>query len=120
MPEYGETQKDYARYRLRKSREDLDAARLLYNNGSYRTANNRAYYSIFHAIRAVLALDSFDSKKHSGVIAEFRRRYIKTGIFPTEISDMIGVAFTIRFVKKSGWQYCVCFWLPWWFWQMLE
>ena len=27
MPEYGETQKDYARYRLRKSREDLDAVR---------------------------------------------------------------------------------------------
>ena len=27
---------------------------------------------------------------------------------------------TGEFVKKSGWQYCVCFWLPWWFWQMLE
>ena len=38
---------------------------------SYRSANNRAYYSIFHAIRSVLALDGFDSKKHSGVISEF-------------------------------------------------
>jgi uncharacterized protein (UPF0332 family) len=30
------------------------------------------------------------------VIAEFRRKYIKEGIFPIEISKMIGSAFTIR------------------------
>ena len=30
------------------------------------------------------------------MIAEFRRRYIKEGIFPIEISKMIGSAFTIR------------------------
>ena len=47
-------------------------------------------------MRAVLVFDNFDSSKHSGVIAEFRRRYIKEGIFPTEISKMIGSAFTIR------------------------
>ena len=96
MGDFQDIQKDYARYRLQKAREDLDAAKLLFENESYRIANNRAYYSMFHAARAVLALDSFDSKKHSGVIAEFRRRYIKTGIFPQELSDMIGDAFTIR------------------------
>ena len=30
------------------------------------------------------------------VLAEFRRKYIKEGIFPVEISRMIGEAFTIR------------------------
>jgi uncharacterized protein (UPF0332 family) len=33
-------------------------------------------------MRAVQALDGFDSKKHSGVISAFRKDYIKTGIFP--------------------------------------
>ena len=47
-------------------------------------------------MRAVLVFDDFVSSKHSGVIAEFRRRYIKEGIFPIEISKMIGSAFTIR------------------------
>ena len=47
-------------------------------------------------MREVLVFDDFDSSKHSGVIAEFRRRYIKEGIFPIEISKMIGSAFTIR------------------------
>ncbi len=69
---------------------------MLYNSGNYRIANNRAYHTIFHAMRAVLVFDNFDSSKHSGVIAEFRRRYIKEGVFPIEVSKMIGSAFTIR------------------------
>ena len=96
MPEYSSLQKAYAKYRIERAREDLDAAHLLFEAGNYRIANNRAYYAIFHAMRAVLVFDNFDSSKHSGVIAEFRRRYIKEGIFPTEISKMIGSAFTIR------------------------
>ncbi|MCM1122757.1 MAG: HEPN domain-containing protein, partial [Eubacterium sp.] len=44
------------------------AAKLLFDNENYRIANNRAYYSIFHALRAVLVFDNFDSSKHSGVI----------------------------------------------------
>ena len=47
-------------------------------------------------LRAVLVFDDFDSSKHSGVIAEFRRKYIKKGIFPVAISKMIGEAFIIR------------------------
>ena len=96
MPEYSSLQKDYAKYRIERAREELDAACLLYDAGNYRIANNRVCYAIFHAMREVLVFDDFDSSKHSGVIAEFRRRYIKEGIFPIEISKMIGSAFTIR------------------------
>ena len=96
MSEHTSLQKDYAKYRIEKAKEDLTAAKLLYDNGSYRIANNRAYYAIFHALRAVLVFENYDSSKHSGIISEFRKRYIKTGIFPTEISQMIGSAFTIR------------------------
>lgn len=96
LPEYSSLQKDYAKYRIQRAKEDLEAAHLLFNAGNYRIANNRAYYTIFHAMRAVLVFDNFDSSKHSGVIAEFRRRYIKEGIFPVELSKMIGSAFTIR------------------------
>ena len=38
----------------------------------------------------MLVFDNFDSSKHSGIIAEFRRKYIKSGIFPVEMSKMIG------------------------------
>ena len=93
MPELDAMHKDYSRYRMERAKEDLDAAQLLFDTGNYRIANNRAYYAIFHMLRAVLVFDDFDSSKHSGVIAEFRRKYIKKGIFPVAISKMIGEAF---------------------------
>ncbi len=47
-------------------------------------------------MRAVLALDSFDSKKHSGIISEFRKNYIKTQIFDYDMSRIIGDQFDAR------------------------
>lgn len=57
---------------------------------------NRSYYAVFHAMRAVLAFDEIDMKRHSGVISEFRRRYIKTEIFETRMSEIISVLFDVR------------------------
>ena len=62
----------------------------------YASANNRAYYAIFHAIRAVLALDGEDFKKHSAVIARFTLNYSKTEILPREYSKLISNASLIR------------------------
>lgn len=47
-------------------------------------------------MRAVLAFDEIDMKHHSGVISEFRRLYIKTGVFDTRLSHIISVLFDIR------------------------
>lgn len=68
----------------------------MYEKKYYRVANNRAYYSIFHGMRAVLAFSGFDSKKHSGIISEFRKNYIKTGVFHENLSYIIGLASEIR------------------------
>ncbi|MBR2892643.1 MAG: HEPN domain-containing protein [Clostridia bacterium] len=64
--------------------------------GDYKTVANRSYYAIFSAMRAVLALDGFDSKKHSGVIAEFRKEYLKTEFLPKELSFIIDALVEIR------------------------
>lgn len=47
-------------------------------------------------MRAVLAFDEIDMKHHSGIISEFRRLYIKTGIFDTKLSQIISVLFDVR------------------------
>lgn len=47
-------------------------------------------------MRAVLAFDEIDMKHHSGIISEFRRLYIKTGIFSTELSKIISELFDVR------------------------
>jgi uncharacterized protein (UPF0332 family) len=46
-----------AQYRLEKAKETYITAFENLANSKFLDANNRAYYSIFHSMRAVLALD---------------------------------------------------------------
>lgn len=87
---------DLAEYRINDAEERLDTAKSLLSLGKYKDALNRSYYAIFNAMRAVLALDNVDFKKHSGVISYFRKEYIKTGIFESELSAIIEDSFNIR------------------------
>jgi len=88
--------KELAKYRLSQANDCLSVAEKNIESGFYKDALNRSYYCIFHSIRAVLALDLYDSKKHSGIISEFHKQYIKTGIFHKKFSDVIKESFQIR------------------------
>jgi uncharacterized protein (UPF0332 family) len=72
---------DLARHRLDAARECLRDAEQSISIGSFAASANRSYYCVFHAMRAVMALDGFDSKKHSGIISEFQCCYIKKESF---------------------------------------
>ena len=82
--------------RLQQSRECLQSAERELAADSFKGAANRSYYCIFHAIRALLALEKTDFKKHTAIISDFRKKYIHTKIFPTEFSDIVGNAFRVR------------------------
>lgn len=71
------TRIDLSRYRLQKAKETLASAKRDMDAEDYASANNRAYYAIFHAMRAVLALNGEDYKKHSAVISRFTLNYLK-------------------------------------------
>ena len=87
---------DLASVRLQQARRCLRAAEVNIAADLFKDAANRSYYCVFHVMRAVLALDRFDSKKHSGVISTFRKNYVKTGVFTSDISDIIKTAFKVR------------------------
>jgi uncharacterized protein (UPF0332 family) len=84
------------RYRLSKAEDFLRDAEETLKLEMYETAANRSYYSIFHSVRGLLALDEKDFKKHSAVIAYFQSTYIKTGLLPVELSDILKSAFSLR------------------------
>ena len=88
-------QVDLSRYRLAKASEMFETARRDMHAEDYASANNRAYYCIFHAMRAVLALDGEDYQKHSAVIARFSLNYLKTDILPREYGKLISNASLI-------------------------
>ena len=93
---------ELSKYRLQTAIEDLDSAIALKEIGQYKSSINRSYYAIFHALRAVTAMDGFDSSKHSGVIAYFNKNYVKEGIFDKDISKLIDTSFRLR--EKADYQ----------------
>ena len=88
--------KELAKHRLEQAKEDLEAGKLLYDKNFYKSANNRAYYSIFHSINAVLALEPIDFKRHKDVLAYFNKNYINKEIFSRMMGRKIQNASAIR------------------------
>lgn len=88
-----------SKYRLEQSKENLEEAEALFNINKFKGANNRAYYSIFHAIKAILALEQTDFKKHSSVIAYFNKEYISKETFSKELGKRVSEA---RFFREKS------------------
>lgn len=82
--------------RLNAGKEKLAVCNLLCEAGYYKDANNRAYYSIFNSIRAILSTIPIDFKRHKDVIAYFNQNFVKTEIFPKELGHRISLANAIR------------------------
>ena len=90
------TKMDVVRHRLNVAREDLDTAHLTFKAGKYRATNNRAYYSIFHTICAVLAKEGIAFKRHKDTLSYFNKNYVQPEIFPRELGRKIVKAEEIR------------------------
>jgi len=88
--------RELSKHRLEQAKEDLEVAQLLYNKKYFKSANNRAYYAIFRAISACLALEFKAYKQHAQVIGNFNKDFVHAGIFSKEISKKISRAQEVR------------------------
>lgn len=88
--------KELAVHRLEQAIENIEEAEALYKINKFKGANSRAYYSIFHSMKAVLALEPIDFKKHKDVIAYFNKNYVNTEIFPKKLGHKISNASSLR------------------------
>lgn len=89
------TFKEVALY-IENADESLSVAQLDLDNGFNAAAINRAYYAIFYAANALLATEKLARSKHSGVLAAFRQHFIKTGLLPSELSEIYGLVMDDR------------------------
>ncbi len=83
-------------YRLQQANESLKEAQILAEASLWRGAINRAYYAMFYAVLALTVINQQVISKHSGVIAFFDRDFVRTGIFPKELSRYLHFAFERR------------------------
>ena len=75
---------------IEHAEESLSVAQLDLDNDFVSAAINRAYYAIFYAANALLSTKKLARSKHSGVLSAFRQHFIKTGLLPTELSEIYG------------------------------
>ena len=80
---------DLCNYRIDQAKETINVAKLCFENGHYKDAINRAYYAAFYAVKAVLALDNIDFKRHKDVVATFNRDYVASDVYEKEIGRLL-------------------------------
>lgn len=87
---------ELAKYRMEKAKECLLDAQDAFEKSRLANSINRSYYAMFHATRALLAVESFDSKKHSSIIGYFNQHYIANGRIDLKYYRMLSNAFRVR------------------------
>ncbi len=65
--------------RLNRAKELLKDAMNLFGDKSYKSANNRAFYAMEKAIRALLVLEDVEPQTHNGVLKQFNYLFIFKG-----------------------------------------
>ena len=57
---------------------------------------NRAYYAMFYAVLALLALRKQETSRHAGAISLFDREFVRPEVFSTDLSQWLHRAFQRR------------------------
>ena len=81
---------DLSRYRRVQAEESFQAAKYCFEKKLYRDSLNRSYYAAFYAVKAILALEGVDYKRHKDVVAYFNQHYVKAGPLSREIGRKLG------------------------------
>ena len=79
-----------------RAKKYLHSAKVLIKEKDYESAVSRVYYAMFYTVEAILLTKNLSFSSHKGAISAFGEQYIKTGIFPKEMSRNLNEAFEKR------------------------
>jgi uncharacterized protein (UPF0332 family) len=89
---------------MEKANRFLEQAEMVRGLQQWDLAANRYYYACFHAVQALFIHDGLASKRHSGMLSQFGKYFIKTGI----IEDRLGGFLTrMEQLREKGDYNCI-------------
>ena len=88
-PEMIEKEMDSAEYDLLKSEKSL-------LDGDYKWSSVQAYYSMFHAAKALVFLKGYREKSHYCLMIALRELYVRTGLIKDEFAENFELCMEIR------------------------
>lgn len=81
---------------ISRSERYIKSAELLLKDGDYESTVSRIYYAMFYCVQALLLTKELSFSSHKEVISAFGRYFVKTGIFPKDMSKALTRAFEKR------------------------
>jgi uncharacterized protein (UPF0332 family) len=81
---------------ITRARKYLESAEILLKSKDYESSVSRVYYAMFYSVEALLLTEDITVSTHKGVISVFGERFIKTGIFPRDMTKELNRAFEKR------------------------
>ena len=79
-----EERRTVVRLQMEKAYANFDQIPLLREAGYWDNVANRLYYSLFHAVSALLIHDGHSVGSHRGAVGAFGQHYVTTGVFSVE------------------------------------
>jgi uncharacterized protein (UPF0332 family) len=90
------TKQEYIDYRVSKSNEIFEDAKLLALNQRWNSCVNRLYYSAYYMVSAVLYKNGIQPDTHNGTKTQFNLHFIKSGILPLSLGKLYSNLFFWR------------------------
>lgn len=81
---------------LKRAKKYLRTAEMLIIEKDYESSVSRSYYAMFYSAEAVLLSKGLSFSSHKGVLSAFGEHFVKSGIFPKEMSRELYRAFEKR------------------------
>ena len=85
-----------AKYRIERARNTYIEAVDNAGMGHWNLVANRLYYSVFHALNALIVIDGDVVRTHKGLISVIGLHYVTTGEIKTEDNKLIMRLFRMR------------------------
>ena len=81
---------------IKKAEEEIKAAEMLMKEELCRIAVSRAYYAMFYTAEALLLTKGLSYSSHKGVISNFGREFVKSGVFSKKTQKALSGIFKLR------------------------
>lgn len=81
---------------LHEAADLIETAEITLQHSKYKSTINRAYYSVFNCLSALILSEGLFVKTHSGVKMKFHELFVKTGKCESSLAKRYDVLFNDR------------------------
>lgn len=100
-----EASKEMIEKEIKDAEFDLLRARNSFEENDYKWTMVQAYYSMFHASKALILMKGYREKSHYCLVIALKELYVKSGVLDTDLVDDFEINMELRHQADYGLDY---------------